>query len=175
MARNIEIKARVDDLRALEDSVVALGAIGPEHIAQDDTFFVCQNGRLKLRVFEDGSGQLIFYRRADEQGPKESFYVLSETGAPDSLREALSLAYGVEGRVRKQRRLYMQGRTRVHLDSVEGLGDFMELEVVLAEHESAADGMQEAQHLMQALKIDASRLVTGAYLDLLARKPAARA
>jgi len=57
------------------------------------------------------------------------------TAAPDALREALTLAYGVIGRVRKVRTLFMAGRTRIHLDRVEGLGEFLELEVVLAEHE----------------------------------------
>ncbi|GIZ52726.1 class IV adenylate cyclase [Noviherbaspirillum aridicola] len=175
MARNIEIKARVDDIRALERRVVAIGGAGPQPIAQDDTFFRCENGRLKLRAFDDGTGQLIFYRRADEQGPKESFYVMSETAGPDGLRQALTLAYGMRGRVRKQRLLYMMGRTRIHLDRVEGLGDFMELEVVLADGEAAGDGMREAQQLMARLGVDAAQLVEGAYLDLLEGKTNAAA
>ena len=78
---------------------------------------------MKLRAFADGHGELIFYRRADDTGPKESFYVISPTASPDTLRETLLLAYGVIGRVRKQRCVYMAGRTRIHLDRVEGLGN----------------------------------------------------
>jgi len=169
MPRNIEIKARVAAMPELRQRAAALADDGPVEIAQDDTFFHCDNGRLKLRALSAGSGQLIFYRRADDAGPKESFYVVTTTSDPDGLREALTLAYGQSGRVVKQRTLYIVGRTRVHLDRVEGLGDFMELEVVLAEDDSADDGFAEATDVMASLGIEESQLVQGAYLDLLPR------
>ena len=167
MARNIEIKARVADMAALAARAASMADGGPTEIPQDDTFFRCDNGRLKLRVFEDGHGELIFYRRPDDGGPKVSFYVLSPTESPDTLREALTLANGQEGRVVKHRTLFLVGRTRVHLDRVEGLGDYMELEVVLADDESAEDGAREAHALMARLGISQDSLVTGAYHDLL--------
>ncbi|CUI75336.1 MULTISPECIES: class IV adenylate cyclase [Achromobacter] len=170
MARNIEIKARVASLAAVESLAAALSGKEPVAIAQDDTFFACPDGRLKLRAFSDGTGELIFYRRADDTGPKESFYVISPTSSPDTLRDALGLAYGVIGRVRKQRLLFMAGRTRIHLDRVEGLGEFLELEVVLRDGESAAAGMAEARELLASLRIAPEQLVSGAYLDLLAQR-----
>lgn len=168
MARNIEIKARLARVEDLLPRVAALADGEPERIDQDDTFFRCGQGRLKLREFADGRGELIFYRRADRQGPKESFYVIAPTDAPQALREVLTLAYGSAGRVVKRRTLYLVGRTRVHLDRVEGLGDYLELEVVLGEGEDAAAGEAEARALMEALGVGASQLVEGAYLDLLA-------
>jgi predicted adenylyl cyclase CyaB len=84
----------------------------------------------------------------------------------------LSLAYGEVGRVIKQRTLYLLGRTRIHLDRVEGLGEFMELEVVLDEHETSEHGISEAHRLMALLNIDASQLVETAYVDLLAERAA---
>jgi predicted adenylyl cyclase CyaB len=167
MARNIEIKARVADMPALAARAAAIADSGPVEIPQDDTFFGCANGRLKLRVFESGHGELIFYRRPDADGPKVSFYVLSPTESPDTLREALTLANGQEGRVVKHRTLFLVGRTRVHLDRVQGLGDFMELEVVLADGEPAEDGVREAHELMARLGLSTDGLVTGAYHDLL--------
>ena len=167
MPRNIEIKARVDDLAALERLVAGLADSGPFAIPQDDTFFVCAAGRLKLRVFATGEGELIFYRRANEHGPKESFYIRSPAPNPDSLREALGLAYGLAGRVIKHRTLYLVGRTRVHLDRVEGLGAFLELEVVLEEGEPSEAGVREAHDLLARLGIPGSRLVETAYVDLL--------
>lgn len=164
MARNIEIKARVASLAAVESLAAALSGKEPVAIAQDDTFFACPDGRLKLRAFSDGTGELIFYRRADDTGPKESFYVISPTSSPDTLRDALGLAYGVIGRVRKQRLLFMAGRTRIHLDRVEGLGEFLELEVVLRDGESAEAGMAEARELLASLRIAPEQLVSGAYL-----------
>ncbi|WP_202730184.1 class IV adenylate cyclase [Achromobacter xylosoxidans] len=170
MARNIEVKARVASLAAVESLAAALSGKEPVAIAQDDTFFACPDGRLKLRAFSDGTGELIFYRRADDTGPKESFYVISPTSSPDTLRDALGLAYGVIGRVRKQRLLFMAGRTRIHLDRVEGLGEFLELEVVLRDGESAEAGMAEARELLASLRITPEQLVSGAYLDLLAQR-----
>ncbi len=167
MARNIEIKARVADLPALAARAAAIADAGPTPIAQDDTFFASATGRLKLRAYADGTGHLIFYRRPDQGGPKESFYVLSPTVSPDTLREALTLAHGATGRVVKQRTLFLVGRTRIHLDRVEGLGDFMELEVVLADGEPSEAGVREAHELMARLGIEAGALVEGAYVDLL--------
>ena len=167
MARNVEIKARVADREALVRRAQAVAPDGPVVIVQDDTFFHCDNGRVTLRKLSDDRGELIFYRRADARGPKESFYIRSATSAPDAMRESLARAYGVTGRVRKHRTLYLAGRTRIHVDRVEGLGDFVELEVVLADDESADAGWREAEELMAKLGIDASALVEGAYVDLL--------
>ncbi len=72
MPRNIEVEARVDDLDALAREVADIADEGPFVIEQDDTFFQCPSGRLKLRVFSSQEGELIFYRRPDRPGPKES-------------------------------------------------------------------------------------------------------
>src|SRR6266540_54990 len=167
MARNIEIKAHIASVEALAPKAAAIADKGPVEIIQDDTFFRCESGRLKLRAFFLGKGELIFYRRANQQGPKESFYLRSPTSAPETLRDSLSLAYGQAGRVQKHRTLFLVGRTRVHLDKVEGLGHFLELEVVLNEGELAETGIREAQHLIAQLGVDSSQLIEGAYIDLL--------
>ena len=167
MSRNIEIKARLDDAAACESTAAALADEGPTLIDQDDTFFRCSEGRLKLRAFADGTGELIYYRRANQRGPKESFYLRSPTTAPDALRESLTLAYGQAGRVKKRRRLYLCGRTRIHLDEVEGLGHFLELEVVLRDDESAEVGVREAHALMEKLGVEPHQLIDRAYVDLL--------
>jgi len=167
MARNVEIKARIKSVDSVLPKAAALADNGPVEIIQDDTFFACQNGRLKLRVFSPSEGQLIFYRRADQIGPKESFYLISPTTAPDTLREALSLAYGQVGRVRKNRTLFLLGRTRIHLDRVEGLGDFLELEVVLSDGEQAETGEVIARDLMEKIGVLPDQLIEGAYIDLL--------
>lgn len=167
MPRNVEIKARIESVDALLPRARAIADIGPTEILQDDTFFSCPNGRLKLRAFSEASGELIFYRRPDQAGPKESFYVISPTASPGTLRQVLSLAYGQGGRVCKHRTLFMVRRTRVHLDRVEGLGDFLELEVVLKDGEPVEDGVKVAHELLAKLGIDHSRLIDGAYVDLL--------
>lgn len=168
MPSNVEVKARIPSVEALLPRVRALGDDDhPQLIHQDDTFFVVPNGRLKLRVFGDGSGELIHYRRTDVRGPKLSDYVLTPVPEPDSLREALTRACGLLGRVRKERILVLAGSTRIHLDRVDGLGEFLEIEVTLATGQSEADGTAIAQSLMAQLGVTPEQLVSGAYLDLL--------
>ena len=167
MARNVEIKARIESVQALTPLAAALADQGPTEIVQDDTFLACPSGRLKLRAFSATDGQLIFYQRPDQAGPKESFFLISPTASPDTLREALTRAYGQAGRVRKRRTLYLAGRTRIHLDRVEGLGDFLELEVVMAEGEPVQAGVAVAHELLAKLGVAPSELVDRAYVDLL--------
>ena len=167
MARNIEIKARVESLAAVMLRAAAIADQGPIVILQDDTFYHCPNGRLKLRKLSDHEGDLIFYQRTDQTGPKTSNYLISKTTQPDQLAQVLLSAFGISGCVKKHRTLYLAGRTRIHLDRVEGLGEFVELEVVLADNESQAEGSREAQRIMARLDITPQQLVAGAYLDLI--------
>lgn len=168
MPANVEIKARIASVEALLPLARALSDDEhPQRIHQDDTFFSVPQGRLKLRVFGDGSGELIQYQRSDDNGPKRSDYVLVPVVDPDGLREALARACGLLGRVRKQRILVLARPTRIHLDRVEGLGDFLELEVMLADGQSEAEGTAIAHALMARLGVRDDQLVAGAYLDLL--------
>jgi len=170
MARNIEIKAHIEDFDELSSKAASLADEGPTLILQDDRYFRYASGRLKLRIFSPTEGELIFYRRADQNSPKESFYVRTPTSSPDGLREVLTLAYGQAGRVIKERTLYLVGRTRVHIDKVAGLGTFMELEVVLRDDEPADAGVQEARFLMEQLGVEQSQLIESSYIDLIARR-----
>jgi predicted adenylyl cyclase CyaB len=168
LARNIEIKARVESIDALTPRARALAQRDAERIEQDDTFFRVPHGRLKLRQFADGSAELIHYERADTAEAKLSDY--RRVAVPDApaLREALQRALGLLGRVRKQRWLLLAGQTRIHLDRVDGLGDFIELEVVLRDDQSEADGVRIADQLMHELGLQHAERIAGAYLDLLA-------
>ncbi|MGD8440660.1 MAG: class IV adenylate cyclase [Holophagae bacterium] len=167
MPRNVEIKARLRDRETVEKIVRSLADHGPELIVQEDVFFFCENGRLKLRSFVDGRGELIFYRRRDAAGPASSDFVKVATDHPVALRELLAAALGISGTVRKRRTLYLIGQTRVHLDEVEGLGDWIELEVVLRADQSPDEGARIADALMSDLRLRESDLVAEAYVDLL--------
>jgi predicted adenylyl cyclase CyaB len=167
MARNVEVKARIDDIEKLKVKVAGIADKCPIEIFQDDTFFACPNGRIKLRTFSVDKAELIFYQRPNHSGPKESVYSIAPITSPDKTREVLSQGYGQTGRVRKHRTLFLIGRTRVHLDRVEGLGDFIELEVVLAEKEPTENGVLVANELLSKLGILSDHLIEGAYVDLL--------
>jgi predicted adenylyl cyclase CyaB len=93
-----------------------------------------------------------------------------ETSEPSAIKAALTAALGVRGVIRKRRTLYLVGQTRVHLDEVEGLGEFMELEVVLRPEQSNAEGQDIAQDLMTRLGVRKEDLVEGAYMDILEGK-----
>jgi predicted adenylyl cyclase CyaB len=167
MAANIEIKARVDDFEALKTLAASLSDQPLAVIPQEDTFFNTTKGRLKLRIQGPGRGYLIYYERPDRDGPKRSDYHLAETHDPENLKRALSLALGVRGVVKKIRYLYLAGQTPIHLDEVEGLGHFMELEVVMQEGQSDQEGQAIAEDLMRKLGIRKDALLEGAYMDLI--------
>lgn len=168
MPRNIEIKARIASVEALLPRAQALAGAVPEIIVQDDSFFTVPHGRLKLREFADGSAELIHYHRADGAQAKASDYVRVPVPDAAALREALARACGLLGRVRKRRWLLIAGQTRIHLDRVEGLGDCMELEVVLRDGQGDAEGAAIAEALMRELGLEGAQRLAGAYLDLLA-------
>ena len=167
MPVNIEIKARVEDVDVLKAHAETLSDTPVKVIPQEDTFFNTEKGRLKLRVLAPDVGYLIYYERPDQDGPKRSDYHLAKTDDPENLKIALRLALGVRGVVRKTRNLYMVGQTRIHLDEVEGLGHFLELEVVMREDQSDADGQAIAEDLMRKLGVREEALIEGAYMDLI--------
>jgi predicted adenylyl cyclase CyaB len=166
-ARNVEIKARLRDPEEQVRLARNLADGSPEELLQEDIFFNVPAGRLKLRLFEDGSGELIQYDRPDSNGPKESQYVIYPTRNPVVLRQALAGALGIRGIVRKKRTVYHSGQTRIHFDQVETLGHFIELEVVLRAGEDVSDGATIAEDLMRTLRIDPQDLVAAAYIDLI--------
>jgi predicted adenylyl cyclase CyaB len=164
---NIEIKARVRDFNRLQQTAARLSDTACQTIPQEDTFFNCPEGRLKLRVLGPNQGQLIYYQRMDIKGPKHSDYKIHFTSDPTTLKCILSEAYGIRGVVNKVRYLYMVGQTRVHLDDVSGLGKFMELEVVLQPGQTDAEGHAIAVKLMRDLGISEEELIESAYMDLI--------
>jgi predicted adenylyl cyclase CyaB len=125
---------------------------------------------LKLRVLAPDQGQLIYYTRPDQEGPKRSDYHIAYTADPENLKRVLELTYGIRGAVKKIRYLYLVGQTRVHLDDVEGLGHFMELEVVMQDGQSDAEGQEIAEGLMASLGVERSDLLDGAYMDMLEKQ-----
>jgi len=168
MPQNVEIKARVRDPENLAaiiyDLTDSLGTI----LKQEDTFFKVQKGRLKLRVLEnENHGELIYYERPDESGPKCSEFYTTEIPDAATFKFSMDKAIGILGTVKKCRRLYMFGTTRIHLDEVAGLGCFLEFEVVLQPGQSAEDGEKIAKELMAQLGVEESDLIAVAYMDLL--------
>jgi len=170
VGRNVEIKARAGDFAAQREKAGELSGAPPELLDQEDTFFRTKRGRLKIRRFSENEGELIYYERPDVQGPTESRYMIIPTREPVVLRDALSKALGISGVVRKRREVYHVAGTRVHMDTVEGLGEFIELEAVLGTDESREDSHARVRELSTALGIGEADLIDCAYIDLHVKK-----
>jgi len=167
MGRNVELKARASNFALQRERAAELAGGTSEVLHQEDTFFRSRRGRLKLRKFGEGSGELIHYERRDAGGPSESRYMIIRTSEPDVLKKALSQGLGTLGTVVKRREVFIVEGTRVHLDEVEGLGLFVELEAVLGPGESRASGEERVRRLRDALGISDSDLIDRAYVDLI--------
>lgn len=170
MPSNIEIKAKVEDMTSLEALAQKISDTPCEVLQQEDTFFNVPNGRLKLRVFPDSTGELIYYNRPDATDAKQSHYQIYNSDKPGDLKFLLDSALGSKIVVRKTRHLYISGQTRIHLDWVEGLGTFMELEVILDEGQDPRKGCKVVENLMEKLNIKKLQLISGAYADMLVNK-----
>jgi homotetrameric cytidine deaminase len=166
--RNLEIKARDADPRRSLEQALALGADDRGEIVQRDTYFAGARGRLKLREQDPGDPELIQYRRPDEAGPRASEYRRVPVGEAQSLREALDAALGTLVVVEKRRRLLLWDGVRIHLDAVDGLGSFVELEALA---EAGGDLEAKLERLSGELEIGADRLVAQSYSDLLLETP----
>jgi predicted adenylyl cyclase CyaB len=167
VGKNVEIKARATDLDRLREIAESISDSAVEILDQEDMFFTAPEGRLKLRILDEQTGELIHYHRVDAAGPKASRYLIAPTSAPRALQEILSRVLPIGGVVRKRRQLYRVGQTRIHLDRVEGLGDFVELEVVLRPDQDESEGVAIAEGLMSRLGIAPDQLIRCAYIDLL--------
>jgi homotetrameric cytidine deaminase len=128
--RNVEVKARDDDPAATLSRATALGARDEGVLRQRDTYFATARGRLKLREQEGAAAQLIAYQRPDAGAARTSEYRLVEVPDPDATRAALDAALGTLVVVDKRRHLLRYENVRIHLDEVDGLGAFVELEAV---------------------------------------------
>jgi len=171
MSRNIEIKATVPNWDSAHRAAAKLADGPARKLEQEDVFFLVPTGRLKLRTINAGTDQarceLIHYLRPDQPGPKQSDYSLLPISDPLIARQMLERLHGIRAVVRKTRWLYLHGQTRIHLDRVETLGDFLELEVVMNESQSAEDGQRIALELAAQLGVTPDHLVDCAYVDLL--------
>lgn len=164
---NIEIKARTQKSHKQYQTLLDLGAkdLGVDH--QTDTYFKVPKGRLKLRQ-GNIENSLIFYERQNSEGPKPSDVHLSRLPADTDLRPVLLAALGEKITVRKSRRILFIDHVKFHLDQVEGLGDFIEIEVIDKDKSMATKELQrQCNHYMQVLEIDAKDLVAESYSDLL--------
>lgn len=164
---NVEIKLRIADADAVRAAIERLADGPAEVLAQKDTYFATRDGAyLKLRE-ENGRASLIAYRRKLGAEPRPSDIRLVHVDDPAELAETLGHALGVLVVVDKTRRLYFRGQTRIHLDRVDRLGAFLELEVVLEPGQAEDNGLRIANDLVERLNIEDADVQIESYRDLL--------
>lgn len=169
MARNVEIKARIADRRRLLERARAVSGETARVMRQRDVYFRVAQGRLKLRSVDGEAHELIFYQRPDAPGPELSTYERVPVAPGAGMERLLGAALGVRSTVDKERHLFVAGGSRIHVDRVDGLGDFLELEVVLAAGDSHDGGVRRARELMARLGVAEEELVEVSYVDLVER------
>jgi homotetrameric cytidine deaminase len=163
--RNVELKALdPDPVRSLA-ACRELGAEDRGVLRQRDTYFRTRSGRLKLREEEPGGATLIQYDRPDEASARESRYRLTRVDDPRVLRASLDAALGTLVVVEKERHLLLWEGVRIHLDTVAGLGAFVELEGVAPPDSDLSAEREKVARLQQALGI--TEVLTDSYADRL--------
>ncbi|MCW2994031.1 MAG: cdd [Conexibacter sp.] len=170
--RNVELKARDHDPEATLAAALGHGAADQGVLRQIDTYFAAREGRLKLRE-EGGSATLIAYARADEATARTSAYHLVDVPDPAALKGALDAALGTVVVVEKFRRLLLWQDVRIHLDAVEGLGTWVELEAVAPADSDLTDEHRMVAELRAVLKIEDDEVVATGYAGLLLEDGAA--
>lgn len=171
MATNLEIKARCRDLERARRVVASLAT---EHAGLDDqldTYFATVDGRLKLRESSLSGAQLVSYRRPDLGGPKRSDYVVLPVDDPALLKSLLREQLGVHAVVHKSRDIWLYQNVRIHLDRVDALGDFVELEAVFDGSGPAERAQREPLSFLCAkLEIRPSELIPTSYEAMVRRE-----
>lgn len=170
MPRNIEVKARVGDLATLRARAVALGARHEATEQQTDRYFELDGARrVKLRTIAGGRAEMIHYTRAEDSGVRPSDYEVTPVRDPRTSACAVPAADPLVV-VRKRRQILLLENVRIHLDEVEGLGTFLELEAVVDATHDDAVCRRQVDRLLAELGIAPDELLRVSYADLLAEK-----
>jgi predicted adenylyl cyclase CyaB len=162
--RNLEYRARIGDPKPLIARARALGFDLWGDLRQTDTYFATPRGRLKLRETAGFQADLIYYERDDQGADRASDYDVAHSSEPEALRNVLAGALGVLATVKKRRTLLVLDGTRLHLDNVEALGAFMEIEVPVRDGDGPA--RERLDWLLGELGLTWDDCIRASYLDL---------
>ena len=166
--RNLEAKFRLDDLEKARERAVAIGYAPRAVLHQRDTFFPIPHGKLKLRE-EPKNAYLVHYGRSESDALQLSNYEIVAIPEPEKTRVMLAAALGVLAEVRKERTLLMRANVRLHLDRVESLGNFGELEAVIAADDDPESSRAALDETLAALCISRQDLISVSYFELAAQ------
>jgi adenylate cyclase, class 2 len=166
--RNLEAKFRLLDLDRARECAIAIGYEPRAVLLQRDTFFRVGFGKLKLRE-EPRNAYLVHYGRRETDSLQLSSYEIAVVPEPEKTRAMLAAALGTIAEVRKERTLLMRANVRLHLDRVEGLGSFGEIEAVIADGDDPERSRADVDETLAALGISRGDLIDVSYFELAAR------
>ncbi len=165
MPQNLEIKCAYHSLARARRIARRIGASSRGTLRQVDTYFKANSGRLKLREINERQFELIYYHRPDARSSRYSDYTIVSLIEADAAKSLFRSLLGVSVVVRKRRALFLYKNARIHIDSVEGLGTFLEFEVVVKYGKRQARDLM--QFLMKEFGINRKMLLAGSYSDLI--------
>ncbi len=168
--KNVEIKAKCDYPEKIEKILLEKGADykGLDH--QTDTYFNVNTGRLKMRI-GNIEKSLIFYNRPNIKGPKQSTFNLYLSDNIEELKPLLISSLGIMVEVRKHRKIFFIDHVKFHIDVVDGLGDFVEIEVGDLDDTRTIDELQNlCDYYIRLLGIKEENLINISYSDMLLQK-----
>ncbi len=168
MPRNFEIKAKVEDVSVSEKIAIEIGARFNADFVQVDTYFDIPDARLKMREFGDDRAELIFYQRIETSERRWSDYEVVQVCEPEKLKNLLAKIFGIKVVVEKRRKVYLYENARIHFDKVNGLGDFIEFEVIFNGDEKQAEELME--FLIGKFGLKQENFIKVSYSDLLIQK-----
>ena len=164
--QNIEIKARYEDIELGRELALAIGAHYQGELHQTDTYFHARTGRLKLREITGAQSHLISYSRPHQARPKTSFYRIYPLEDAGLMKQMLEESLGIWRVVEKRRDLFLFDEIRIHLDRVQRLGNFLELEGVVSDPRRALEIREKVIKLICHFQISTADLIAGSYSDL---------
>jgi predicted adenylyl cyclase CyaB len=168
MPRNLEVKARIRSVREAEQTARSINATFEGTLHQVDTYYNVPRGRLKSREINNERAELVFYERDEHAKHRESNYRVFPCMEISLLKEILGRSLGIRATVKKKRELFMYNSTRIHLDEVENLGSFLELESPV---EESLDKAQEVvAFLVREFNVQDADFILESYVDLLTSK-----
>jgi adenylate cyclase len=168
MPANIEVKVRLHEPEEMAARVKAVAGEPTAVFSQEDVFFQVPRGRLKMRLTSDSEAEFIYYQRVNQPGPRYSGYFSYRPADSARVEAELSTLFGIKGSVKKKRRLFWLEGARIHLDEVDGLGQFLEVEVPISHPSATHRASALAEKIIARLGIRSSDFEPKAYEELLA-------
>ena len=164
----VELKARVNDHEDLRKKLSELGSQCVGTFYQTDVYFQVPEGRLKLRELNGSrNAELIYYERENIAGPKQDDAFLLRVQDAEDFKWVLKRILKQTIVIEKEREIYMHKGTQIHLDTVKGLGKFIEFErQTTNEPETVRKDQKVLEELRKQLQISPNSLETLSYSDL---------